>query len=137
MDFLLSQNNLYILLIAVASGLMLLWPTLKKGRNSDTVGVSEAVQLANQKQAVFVDLRTAEQYKAGSIPQARNLPADMLEGKLNTLPKNKPLILVCEQGRDSAKATATLRKQGFTETVTLEGGLRAWMQAGMPVAKKA
>ena len=137
MDFLLNQNNLYILLIAIASGLMLLWPTLKKGGNGTTVGVSEAVQLANQKQAVFIDLRTTEQYKAGSIPQARNVPADTLEAKLNTLPKNKPLILVCEQGRDSAKVAATLRKQGFTDAVTLEGGLRAWMQAGMPVSKKA
>jgi len=136
-DFILSQNNLYILLIALASGAMLLWPTLNKGRNGKTVSVPEAVQLANQKQGIFLDIRTPEQFKTGSIPQARNLPAADIEAKLSTLPKNKPIIVVCDQGRESARVAAMLRKQGLEEAVNLEGGLRSWTEAGLPTAKKA
>ncbi len=136
MDFILSQNNLYILLIALASGAMLLWPTLNKGRGGKSVGVQEAVQLANHKQGVFIDTRSPELFKTGSIPQARNIPAPDLEAKLNALPKNKPIIVFCDQGRESAKVVATLRKHGFAEAVNLEGGLRSWLQAGLPLSKK-
>lgn len=137
MDFILSQNNLYILIIALTAGAMLLWPVLMKGRGGTTVGVQEAVQLANQKQAVFLDVRSADQFKTGSIPQARNLPAADLEAKLNTLPKNKPVILICNQGRDSAKVASSLRKQGFDDAVSLEGGITNWAKEGLPLSKKA
>jgi len=136
-DFLLSQNNLYILIIALTSGLMLLWPTLVKGHGATAVGINEAVQLANQKQALFLDIRPTEQFKKGSIAQARNLPETDLPAKIGTLPKNKPIIVVCDQGRDSAKVAVSLRKQGFSEAVSLAGGLRDWLKEGMPLSKKA
>jgi rhodanese-related sulfurtransferase len=135
-DFILSQNNLYIVLIAVAAGAMLLWPTLNKGRGGKAVSVAEAVQLVNQKQGIFIDTRSPEQFKTGSIPQARNIPAADLDAKLASLPKNKPVIVFCDQGRESLKAVATLRKHGIEEAVNLEGGLRGWLQAGMPISKK-
>lgn len=137
MDFILSQNNLYIVLIALAAGAMLLWPTLNKGRGGKTVSVPEAVQLANQKQGLFLDVRSPEQFKTGSIPQARNLPAADLEAKLSTLPKNKPIIVVCDQGRESARVVESLRKHGFEEAVNIDGGLRSWREAGLPTSKKA
>jgi rhodanese-related sulfurtransferase len=135
-DFILNQNNLYIVVIALTSGAMLLWPTLMKGRGTTTVDVNQAVQLANQKQAIFLDVRPADQFKTGSIPQARNLPASELEAKLHTLPKNKPVIVVCNQGRESAKAVAALHKHGLTEAVSLEGGLASWSKEGLPLSRK-
>jgi len=136
-DFLLDQNNLYIVLIALASGAMLLWPTLSKGSGKGSVGVAQAVQLANREHGIFLDIRSAEQFQAGTIPQARNLPNSELEAKLATLPKDKPIIVFCDQGRESAAAAAKLRKQGLAGAVSLEGGLRGWNQAGMPLTKKA
>src|SRR5690606_30702076 len=130
-DFFLDQNNLIILFVAIASGVMLLLPTLLKG-GGKTVGVQQAVQLANQNQGLFLDVRSHESFKSGSIPQARNLPAADVASKLGSLPKNKPIIVVCDQGRDSARVAGALRKQGYTEAVSLEGGLRGWVQAGMP-----
>lgn len=137
MDFFLNQNNLYIVLIAVISGAMLLWPLINKSRSGAPVTVQQAVQLANQQQAVFIDIRTAEKFKTGSIPQARNVPAADLEAKLSTLPKNKPIIAFCDQGRESVRVVAALRKQGFEQAVSLEGGLRSWVQAGMPLSNRA
>ncbi len=136
MDFLLSQNNLYIVLIAIASGIMLLWPTLGN-RRSGTVQVSEAVQLVNQKHGIFLDIRSPEQFKAGTIPQARNMPEAELEAKLASLPKDKPIIVICDVGRDATRAVALLRKHGYNEAVALSGGLRSWADAGMPLSKKA
>ena len=136
MDFLLSQNNLIIVLIAVVSGALLLWPTIGKRRGAHPVTANEAVQLANRSQGVFIDVRASDKFKSGTIAQARNVPVTELEAKLDTLPKNKPLIVFCDQGRESIRAAATLRKKGL-EAVSLEGGLRGWTEAGLPLSKKA
>ena len=135
MDFFLDQNNLIFLFVAIAAGVMLALPNLLKG-GGKTVGVAQAVQLANQKQGLFLDVRSAEAFKTGSIPQARSLPAADLSTKLSSLPKDKPIIVVCDQGRDSARIAGSLRKQGYTEAVSLEGGLKGWVQGGMPLSKK-
>jgi len=134
-DFILTGYNPYILLIALLSGGMLLWPSLGR-RPAQAVGVAAAVQLVNRSQGVLVDVRPPEQYKTGTIAQARNLHGEQLATKLASLPKNKPLIVFCGQGNESAKIAAQLRKQGL-DAVNLDGGLRAWTQAGMPLSKKA
>ncbi|KCV64589.1 rhodanese-like protein [Bordetella bronchiseptica 99-R-0433] len=132
----IDKNNVFIVAVAVVSGIMLMMPALRKGRAGAAVGTSEAIQMVNQRQAVWVDVRPAEQFQAGHIAQARSLPAADLEKKAGALPKNKPLIVVCEQGRDAARIAARLRSQGFAEVSVLEGGMRAWFAAGLPVTQK-
>lgn len=136
MDFLLSQNNLYIVLIALVSGVMLLWPSINRRGGKITVGQSEAIQLANHQHAIFVDTRAPEKFKAGTIAQARNIPAAELGAKAGTLPKDKPVIVFCEQGRSSVGAATTLRKQGVSGAVSLESGLQGWIQAGLPTTTR-
>ncbi|MCZ4329018.1 rhodanese-like domain-containing protein [Castellaniella denitrificans] len=135
MDFLLSQNNLWILLIALASGGLLLWPSLSKGRSTGRVALAEAIRQVNQDHGQFVDLRPADQFKTGAIPQSRNIPLDTLESHINSLPKDKPIVLVDAHGRDGAKAVAQLRKHGFDRVSCLEGGLSAWTEGGLPLKK--
>lgn len=136
MDFLLSQNNLYIVLIALVSGTMLLWPLISRRGNKISVNQTEAVQLANRDHAIFIDIRTPDQYKTGSIAQARNIPSADLANKLKGLPQDKPLIVFCDQGRRSIAAATTLRKNGFSKAVSLESGLNGWVQAGLPISRK-
>ncbi|MCC3264324.1 rhodanese-like domain-containing protein, partial [Paenibacillus polymyxa] len=73
------------------------------------ISTNEAIQMVNQRNAVWVDVRPAEQFQAGHIAQARNVPAADIEQKASSLPKNKPLVVVCDNGRDSARAAAKLR----------------------------
>ncbi|MFJ1300573.1 rhodanese-like domain-containing protein [Pseudomonadota bacterium AL_CKDN230030165-1A_HGKHYDSX7] len=137
MQFLLDQNNIFILAVAVVSGVMLCLPGLRKGRGgAHAVDIAQATQLVNKSQAVWIDVRAAEQYQAGHIAQARSLPAQDLESKAGNLPKNKPLILVCEQGRAAPRIAQRLRSQGFADVYTLEGGMRAWYAANLPVTQK-
>lgn len=136
LQFLFDNNNIFILGVTVVSGLMLALPTLRKGRPGASISTTEAIQMVNQRQAVWVDVRSPEQFQAGHIVQARNLPLADLEQKAGSLPKNKPLVIICDQGRDSARAAAKLRAQGFSEVAPMEGGMRAWATAGMPVTQK-
>lgn len=135
MDFFLDQNNLIFLFVAIASGVMLMLPNLLKG-GAKTLTVQQAVQMANQQQGLFLDVRSSESFKTGSIPQARNLPAADVQAKLSSLPQDKPIIVVCEKGRDSARVAASLRKQGYGQAFSLSEGLSGWVQSGMPLSKK-
>jgi len=136
-DFLLSQNNLLLLGVALVAALGLAWPGIMRGRSGvRSVPVHEAVQLANQKNAVFIDTRSGDLFKAGHIAQSRHLPVSDFTGKHGALPKDKPLIVVCEHGRNALSAAATLRKLGFAEVYSLEGGLQNWIKAGMPLTRK-
>lgn len=135
LQFLLDKNNIFIVGVAVVAGVMLAFPSLRKGR-SGGVSPTVATQMINQRQAVWVDVRPTEQFQAGHIAQARSVPLDDLDKKAAALPKNKPLVVVCESGRDSARAAAKLLKLGFTEAVPLEGGMRAWAAANLPVTQK-
>lgn len=135
MDFLLSQNNLWILLIALVSGGLLLWPSLSRGRPTGRTTLADAIQQVNRENGLFVDVRPVEQFKAGGIPQARNIPLDTLEAHVGSLPKDKPIILVDARGREGSRALAELRKHGFDRVSCLEGGMDTWAAGGMPLKK--
>lgn len=135
LHFLLDKGNIFFVIIAVVSGAMLAFPNMRRGP-SGGLSTAEAIQMSNQQQAVWVDVRPAEQFQAGHIAQARSLPAADVEQKAASLPKNKPLILVCEQGRDAPRIAARLRAQGYAEAKALQGGMKAWFSAGLPVTQK-
>lgn len=135
-DFLLSQNNLLILTVAVTAVIALVLPSILKGKTK-TLSVNQAVQLINQQNGLFVDVRAADLFKAASIAQSRSLPTADIATRHNSLPKDRPLIVVCERGRNSIAAASKLRKLGFDNVFSLDGGIQAWAQAGMPLSRKS
>jgi rhodanese-related sulfurtransferase len=132
-DFFSNQNNLLLIAVALGSGLALSWPMILRSRAGAAISSTQAVQMMNHQHAVLVDVRPSEAFNAGHVPQARNVPLADLEKKAAALPKNKPIIVICDVGRSAIGAATRLRAVGFTEVVTLDGGLKAWMTAGLPV----
>ena len=133
-----SPFNMLLLGLAVVSGGMLLFPLFSRGMRTTTeVGATEAVMLINRKDAVVLDVRDDAEFAAGHITNARHVPEKQVAERMKELEKlkNKPVIVCCASGRRSATVADSLRKQGFTEAVTLRGGIGAWLQAGMPLEK--
>ena len=129
-------DNWTLILIAVSSGGMLLWP-LVRGAGSGTLTAQGAVQLINRERAVVVDVREPEEFAAGHVTGARNLPLSQLEEKLGALVKKKtlPVVLVCETGARSHRAVARAKKLGYEQAQAMAGGLKAWKAANLPVEK--
>lgn len=84
---------------------------------------------------LILDVRERDAYQAGHIAGARLLPRGQLELRVNQeLPDPTQRILTCcELGYISTLAAATLRSMGFRRTVALDGGMKAWREAGYPM----
>lgn len=132
------QDNIWLFLVAVTSGILFIWPTIGR-RLSGVAQVStlEAVQLINRRDAVVIDVREDAEYKSARVAGSRLIPLKSLAGRLGELEKlkSKPILLICQTGSRSAQAAGTLKKAGFADVASLAGGLHAWQQAGMPIEK--
>jgi rhodanese-related sulfurtransferase len=130
-------ENWMLLAVALVSAGMLLWPVLSGGSGAGSINTAEAVQLINREKAAVVDVCGADEFAAGHVAGARNVPLAELEAKLPGVVKNKatPLILVCASGMRSGRAVAIARKLGYEKAHSLAGGLGAWRAASLPVEK--
>jgi len=83
----------------------------------------------------ILDVRERDAYEQGHIPGARLLPRGQLELRVNEeLPDpTARIVACCEFGRISTFATATLRTMGYQRAVALDGGMKAWREAGYPL----
>lgn len=140
--FVFLQKNPFNMMLfggAMASGVMLLWPlVMRPFRAGREVGVVDAVQLINRKDALVIDVRDTGEYEAGHVAGARHVPEKQLAERLKEFEKfkDRSLIVVCRSGVRSGVAVKMLRDNGFNEAFNLRGGLSAWEQAGMPLEKR-
>jgi glyoxylase-like metal-dependent hydrolase (beta-lactamase superfamily II)/rhodanese-related sulfurtransferase len=84
---------------------------------------------------IVLDVREREAFEAAHIPGARLLPRGQLELRVNEelVDPTRRILTYCEFGRISTLAAATLRQMGFQSAVALDGGMKAWREAGYPV----
>ena len=103
------------------------------------IGALGATQLINRQNAVMLDLRESKEYAEGHVPNALHIPLSQLASRGGELGKltGRPLIAYCDRGNRSRSAGSALSKLGFAEVYTLRGGVRAWTEAGLPLAKGA
>ena len=130
-------DNWHLFAIALASGGMLIWPLVASGMNAGALTPNGAVQLINREKAVVIDVCGADEYAAGHVAGAKNVPLDELEARLSSVVKNKalPVVLVCASGMRSRRAVSVAKKLGYEQAQSLAGGLKAWKEANLPVEK--
>ena len=129
-------DNWMLFAIAASSGFFLLLPVVQ-GATATGISPAEAVQCMNREKGVVVDVCGADEFAQSHIKGAVNVPLDELEARLDKTVKNKstPVIMVCAAGARSARAQAIAKKLGYEKVHSLHGGLKAWKEANLPVAK--
>ena len=134
------MNNLALVALFVASGVMLLWPEIMKlsGGGGQEIGTLEATRLINQGHALVLDVRDEKDFAAGHLPKARHIPLRDLAGRLGEIGKykDKPVIVTCRSGTKAGMACRLLRGSGFNNVFQLKGGVASWQQASLPVEKQ-
>lgn len=132
------QNNIWMITIAITSGMMLLWSLFgNRMRGINEVNCAEALQLINHKNALILDVREESEYKSGHILNAKWIPLGRLADRLGELERHREqaIVVVCRSGQRSASACATLVKKGFTQAHNLSGGVNAWQKSNLPLEK--
>jgi rhodanese-related sulfurtransferase len=126
-------DNIILIAVAFFSGAMLVWPAIRGRASGPSLSTLQATQLINARNPQIVDLRSADDFAKGSLPNARNLPSDKLNDRIGDLKKDKPVLLVCATGTSAGRIAAMLRSRGFAEVFVLGGGIAGWREAGLPV----
>jgi rhodanese-related sulfurtransferase len=139
-------DNALLILVALVSGGLLVWPMVRGGASGGSIGTAEAVRLINREKGVLIDVCEPQEFAAGHAIGARNVPlgtlANAKEGTKDStkgLPTNKalPIIVMCASGARSTRAAAALRKMGYENVQPLSGGNSAWRAANLPTEKSA
>jgi rhodanese-related sulfurtransferase len=84
-------------------------------------------------EALVLDVREPVEFAQGHVPGAVNLPQADLASRLDELPRDRPLLLVCQGGFRSLRAAQFLEQAGFANVASLRGGTAAWVAAGRPL----
>lgn len=94
-------------------------------------------QLINRENALVVDVSSLQDFEKGHVPGAKHVAMSQFdpEGKELAKAREQPVAIVCKNGQASAQAAQRLRKAGFGKVFWLEGGLGAWTEAQMPMAR--
>jgi rhodanese-related sulfurtransferase len=131
------RNNILLIVVALVSGAMLLWPLVRRTTGGPWVTPPQATHLINREDAVVIDVRDTNEFANGHVLGAKNVPLARIEDAGSDLGKRKdrPLILYCDTSSRSGKALSLLKREGFTRVANLSGGIGAWQQAGLPVEK--
>jgi len=105
-------------------------------RSHAAISPGEAVRLLNGG-ALALDLRTPDEYKAGHIANARQIPGTAIaDGAENLMKlKEKTVITYCETGMTGGAAARQLGRLGFKQAYNLRGGLAAWRQENLPLTR--
>lgn len=98
---------------------------------------AELTALMNRDNALVVDLQAIADFEKGHIPGSKNVQMSQFdpESKLLAKARELPVVTVCKLGNTSADAAKRLKKAGFRNVYTLEGGIGAWQQADLPLAR--
>lgn len=78
-----------------------------------------------------IDVRTKDEFDYQAIPGAKCLPLDEINRRLNEIPKDQDVYVMCRSGGRSKKAVDLLRTNGFTNIINVQGGLQACCSAGI------
>lgn len=130
------MNTLIILAITAAVFGLVIFSKLT-GKGAVLMNAHQAKELSGKPEALFLDVRTPQEYAQGHIRNARHIPLAELGGRIAEIAawKEKSVLVYCLSGGRSASAANLLGKNGFTKVYNLTGGIGAWMEAGFEVER--
>ena len=101
------------------------------------VSPSQLTSLINHEDALVLDIRGQADFEKGHIIGSRHLLPSQVdpESKLLAKARENPVVVVCAAGMTASGVASRLVKAGFKRVSVLDGGIGAWQQAGLPLAK--
>ncbi|MBY0030880.1 rhodanese-like domain-containing protein [Priestia aryabhattai] len=119
-----SSTLINVLMIA-----LVLWFLVRRfvpAKGIKQITTMELKSELKKKEKQFVDVRTPHEYRTKHIKGFKNIPLSELSKQANQLSKEKEVLVICQSGMRSMKASKMLKKQGFTSVTNIKGGMSTW-----------
>jgi len=94
-----------------------------------------AAQIKGGAKLFLLDIRGPGMYAKAHLAGAVNIPLFQLHKRLSEIPKDRKIVLIDHAGKQTLTCGRFLKGNGYQNVVRLDGGLMAWMRAGLPVSK--
>lgn len=135
-SFVSSHLALVLAFVGVTGGLIFT-ELSRLTRGYRAIGPAQLTELINRENALVVDIRALADYEKGHIVGAKHMVLSQFDPENKVLAKVKdlPVVLVCRTGVTVSGAAKRLIKAGFSRVHVLEGGIAAWQQADLPLAR--
>lgn len=85
--------------------------------------------------ALLVDIRERDEFTAVRIEGTLFIPMSQLGVRLDEIPRDRPVMLICASGNRSTGATSYLLQNGWTDVGSVAGGIDGWQRLGLPVKR--
>lgn len=99
------------------------------------VSVSQAKEMIDGGGFFLLDVRTQGEYDDGHISGSILIPVQVIESRLDELPKDGKILIYCRSGRRSADASRILIDNGFQQVYNMKGGIIDWTNSGYKLEK--
>jgi rhodanese-related sulfurtransferase len=132
-----TNNIILFAALGVILALIIRMELKRAMRGFKNVTPAEAVQLINKENAIVLDVRESNELAQGAIRGAKHLALSVLKQRVDELKSHadQPVIAYCRAGNRSNEACEILKKNNFSNVMSLKGGLEGWKTANLPVAK--
>ncbi len=118
----------YINYIIIALFLIFILQRILPARGVRQISTSDLKEELVNKDKQFIDVRTPGEFKGNHIRGFKNIPLHQLSEKANKdLSKDNEVIVICQSGMRSQKASKVLKKLGFTKVTNVKGGMGSWV----------
>jgi rhodanese-related sulfurtransferase len=121
----INLSSLYSLLIIIA--VVVIYSVFTYFYQKKVVKtVTEEEFRAGYRKAQLIDVREPNEFEAGHILGARNIPTSQLKMRMKEIRPDMPVYLYCQSGMRSARAAQFLNRRGYKDLTQLQGGFKKW-----------
>lgn len=136
-EFIGNHPFLVLATVAVAVALIVT-ETLRLKSGASSLEPGAATQLYNREDAVFVDIRSDADFRKSRLPGAVHVAASAIDQNVDKLKRyrDRPVIVYCNNGIQTNRVAAQLKKHGIEQVYQLRGGFAGWQSGGYPTVTK-
>jgi rhodanese-related sulfurtransferase len=129
----LLWGGIAIAVLVVAAVVFALSGSSSAQRLPAEISVAQAHDLYQQADVFFIDVREVSEWNDYHAPNTTLIPLGELAARVNEVPRDKKIVVVCRSGNRSQQGRDILKQAGFTNVTSMAGGLKAWQSSGYPV----
>ena len=121
----------------LATFILILFSACSSNGNIRDISANNLANQLERSDMLILDVRTPQEYAAGHVPSAINMPHTSVKSQLEKLQeyKDKTIVIYCKSGRRAAMARQTLTDAGFKQLLHLDGDMDGWQLGNFPIEK--